>query len=256
MSVFDASTIANLDLDIDSTQATVYKDAGTTLCANGDTVQQWNFTSGLGGNASQGTSGNRPTYTTNAGSTGFNGVTFASNKFLTTSISAAQNPFTLAAVIYHTAITTGHAYPYVGAGASPAFGAEVGTDGAAGAVFVNKQNSVAMGASSGNLTVNTLSLVTVSYDGTTMTFRIGGAASGTATNTQTFGSSNVYIGVNGDDLTGETMVGHIFRIIRYQRSLAGSGDMTTLENGLISQYFTPPPTTNKHKRLCIMGVGH
>jgi hypothetical protein len=39
-----------------------YKDAGSTLCADGDTCQQWNDQSGNGWNFSQATSGNRPTY--------------------------------------------------------------------------------------------------------------------------------------------------------------------------------------------------
>jgi len=43
----------------------VYKDAGSTLCVDGDTVQQWNDLSGTGNNATQATSGRRPTYHTN-----------------------------------------------------------------------------------------------------------------------------------------------------------------------------------------------
>ena len=44
--------------------AGVYKDAGVTLAANGETVQQWNDQSGNGRNFSQATSGMRPVYTT------------------------------------------------------------------------------------------------------------------------------------------------------------------------------------------------
>lgn len=43
----------------------VYSDAGTTLAATTNTVQQWNDASGNANNASQGSAGNRPTYTTN-----------------------------------------------------------------------------------------------------------------------------------------------------------------------------------------------
>lgn len=42
----------------------VYNDAGTTLATNGQTVQQWNDQSGNGNNATQSTSGSRPTYQT------------------------------------------------------------------------------------------------------------------------------------------------------------------------------------------------
>ncbi len=45
--------------------AGVYKDAGVTLAADGETVQQWNDQSGNGNNATQGTAGNRPTLRTN-----------------------------------------------------------------------------------------------------------------------------------------------------------------------------------------------
>lgn len=46
--------------------AGAYKDAGSTLCANGDTVQQWNDSGSYAKNASQATSGARPTYVTNS----------------------------------------------------------------------------------------------------------------------------------------------------------------------------------------------
>ncbi|MBL7892551.1 MAG: hypothetical protein JNL63_07970, partial [Bacteroidia bacterium] len=44
--------------------ANVYSDAGTTLAVDGSLVQQWNDKSGNTNNASQATSGNRPTYKT------------------------------------------------------------------------------------------------------------------------------------------------------------------------------------------------
>ncbi len=42
----------------------VYKDAGSTSAAHGDTVQQWNDQSGNGNHLTQATSGNRPSYST------------------------------------------------------------------------------------------------------------------------------------------------------------------------------------------------
>lgn len=46
--------------------AGVYNNAGTTLAANGDNVQQWNDNSGNADHASQGTAANRPNYVTNS----------------------------------------------------------------------------------------------------------------------------------------------------------------------------------------------
>ena len=45
--------------------AGAYNDAGSTLATDGQTVQQWNDQSGLGNNATQATSGSRPTFQTN-----------------------------------------------------------------------------------------------------------------------------------------------------------------------------------------------
>lgn len=60
----------------------VYVDAGTTLAANNQTVQQWNTLGGVtAANATQGTAGNRPTYLTNI-SNGNPVVRFATTKFL------------------------------------------------------------------------------------------------------------------------------------------------------------------------------
>ena len=42
--------------------AGVYSDAGTTPCADGDTVRQWSDQSGNGNHAVQATAGNRPTF--------------------------------------------------------------------------------------------------------------------------------------------------------------------------------------------------
>lgn len=44
----------------------VYSNAGTTLAANNDNVQQWNDRSGNGRHATEATVGNRPNYTTNS----------------------------------------------------------------------------------------------------------------------------------------------------------------------------------------------
>lgn len=60
---FSPTSIAGLVLWLKA-DAGVYKDAGVTPAANGDTVQQWNDFSGNGNNQSQATSGNRPAFTT------------------------------------------------------------------------------------------------------------------------------------------------------------------------------------------------
>jgi|GEM_PF-3266338 len=59
----DPTTITGCKLWLKA-DAGVYNDAGTTLATNGQTVQQWNDQSGNGNNATQSTSGSRPTYQT------------------------------------------------------------------------------------------------------------------------------------------------------------------------------------------------
>lgn len=59
----DPSTLSGLKLWLKA-DAGVYKDAGVTLAADTDTVQQWNDQSGNSNHVSQATSGKRPTYRT------------------------------------------------------------------------------------------------------------------------------------------------------------------------------------------------
>ncbi|WP_317897284.1 T9SS type A sorting domain-containing protein [Aurantibacillus circumpalustris] len=61
--------------------SSVYQNAGTTLCANNTAVQQWNDLSGNGFNATQATSGVRPTYFS-SGANGNPVVRFAGTHFL------------------------------------------------------------------------------------------------------------------------------------------------------------------------------
>ena len=62
---FDPSQVSGLQLWF-AADSGVYKDAGTTLARNGDTVQQWNDLSGNSYTLSQTTSGNKPSLVTNA----------------------------------------------------------------------------------------------------------------------------------------------------------------------------------------------
>lgn len=55
---------ANLSLWLDANVG-AYVDSGSTLAADGQTVQQWNDQSGNGYNASQGVANSRPTFATN-----------------------------------------------------------------------------------------------------------------------------------------------------------------------------------------------
>src|SRR5207237_3607977 len=80
----------------------VYKDAGTTLAANNDTVQQWNDQSGNGNNLSQATAGNRPTWKSASDYNTKNGVDFttAATSYLSTSLQVIpSNNTTIAAFI-------------------------------------------------------------------------------------------------------------------------------------------------------------
>lgn len=80
-----------------SADSGAYKDAGVTLCVNGDTVYQWNNRATVtpAPNLIQTVAGDRPTYTTG----GQNGQPYISfpNKFLLCSSALAQ-PFTIIAV--------------------------------------------------------------------------------------------------------------------------------------------------------------
>lgn len=59
----------------------VFNNAGTTLAANGDNVQQWNDQSGLGFNITQATLANRPVFSTSS-INGYPALTFSSNQWL------------------------------------------------------------------------------------------------------------------------------------------------------------------------------
>lgn len=61
----------------------VYKDAGSTLASNSDTVQRWTDQSGNGYHANQATSGSRPTYLTNQVNS-LPGISFNSKHLLVT----------------------------------------------------------------------------------------------------------------------------------------------------------------------------
>lgn len=89
--------------------AGVYKDAGVTLCANGDTVEQWNDQSGNGFHLSQvPLSGDRPTFNT-ASFNSNKGITFAAStsEALTNAAFTALNSTTASAFILFSSQTGG-----------------------------------------------------------------------------------------------------------------------------------------------------
>ena len=55
------SSVSGLQMWFDASSS-VYKDSGSTLASDGETVQQWNDMSGNSKNATQSASGSRPTY--------------------------------------------------------------------------------------------------------------------------------------------------------------------------------------------------
>ena len=71
-----------------SADSGVYKDAGSTIAVDGDTVQQWNDRSGNGNNLTQATAGARPTFNTTTFN-GLRGITFAAGS--STALSSAAN---------------------------------------------------------------------------------------------------------------------------------------------------------------------
>lgn len=82
----------------------IYKDAGSTVAADGDTVQQWNDGSGNGYNATENTAARRPVYRANA-INGFGAVDFGtktSTDVTNRSIVSINPPFTVLVVYYST----------------------------------------------------------------------------------------------------------------------------------------------------------
>jgi hypothetical protein len=73
--------------------SSVYKDAGVTPAANGETVQQWNDQSGNGRNVSQATAGNRPTYLSGGFNSSYPTLSFAAAS--TNALLTATNSITV-----------------------------------------------------------------------------------------------------------------------------------------------------------------
>ncbi len=98
--------VADWDGDV-----TVYKDAGTTLAADGETVQQWNLLPASSGGANQSQSGStaRPVYKTGL-LNGHNILRFdGSNDYMAASFTLVQ-PFTVAMVFQQLAVGAGGAH--------------------------------------------------------------------------------------------------------------------------------------------------
>ncbi len=85
----------------------VFKDAGVTPAAFGDSVQQWNDQSGNGNNATQSTSGQRPIYATGVARGNLPGLNFDNNDDGMTTGATINAPYTVFAV-YKALSTSGN----------------------------------------------------------------------------------------------------------------------------------------------------
>lgn len=111
----DYTGAGTLSIWLKDPTTTAYTDAGTTLVSSdGQSVQQWNDSSGNGRNASQSTSGNRPLYKVNI----VNGQSVlrfdGSNDYMTGSVSSLAQPNVLFVVIKETTNQSGHFFDGTG----------------------------------------------------------------------------------------------------------------------------------------------
>ena len=108
--ITDPTDITGLELWLDAEQG-VYKDAGTTLAANNETVQQWNDQSGNGNHVSQATAGERPTLKTSGINSKYS-VEFSASDRLFSSVINVSAPNTIFAVFNITSSDTAGACVY------------------------------------------------------------------------------------------------------------------------------------------------
>lgn len=212
--------------------AGVYKDAGSTAASDGDAVQQWNDQSGNGKNATQATAGSRPIFAANVG--GSAALSFDASRFMDVVLSDATGTFTWCAVVQFSGLTT--ARTIIGPDSGSGFQLRAQED---ARIHGLKASSADMGRSTAFLYEGAKYLIVVTYDGSTLTFRVNGAAAGSVSSTQSFASSNVRIGANS---SGERMNGYEFELLRYGSVLSGS-EITALETYALSKYSITAYTT-------------
>lgn len=222
--------------------AGVYVDAGSTLAANGQTVQQWNDQSGTGNHLTQAASGNRPVYTTGL-LNGLPGLVFVdiNSQWLAQQAIALGGKTASVFMVVKTPPTAGSAdrfASFTATGTSDDFSA------GPSAVFLYQSSATNVsayrngGMSNGTIVANTFMQLGSIYDTLQNTVYISGAAQSPVNNGDTFAATGAftlgaYTASPPGSVTGSNfLTGTICEVVLANTAL-GSTDRASLNS-----YFT------------------
>jgi hypothetical protein len=215
----------------------VYKDAGTTLAADGETVQQWNDQSGNGYHMSQGTAGDRPTFRATSALTNQPAVQF-NQDWLSSGTDAVSLGGGVVAVFgvlrwvspAGSGVNSRH-MAFIGNGQSSDFNNEPSFMMCIGSGELRTfRNAGPLNARSVSLDTNYR--IGGIWDGTNYTNYINNSAGTPTANTGTFGSTGTLHFVNPGDGGAAAMVGYVCEMVIIKRAL-DSGERAELD-----AYFT------------------
>lgn len=212
----DVTTDTSLLLDLQA-------DAGLSLSDN-DPVALWINQNGSGNDATQ-PGGSKPTFKATAGPGGRPCVRFVGG-----------------VLSLDTAIALGAACTIFAVVKPPDSNPRTIIAGATGCVQYRinglkqnlvKQAQVDIASSTTNLSTSAFQQVNMTWNGTTATFRLGGAADGSTNNAQTITVASVDIGFSGGE--GQTFEGDMCMLKIYDRVLSG-GEITAEEAAILSRW--------------------
>ncbi len=220
----------------------VYSDAGTTLAANGATVQQWNDKSGRGFNAVQNTSGQRPTYLSNVG--GHPALQFSSSTRMLVGANSdfTSSAFTVFAVFQRTGDKGYQAILNKGDGATAAgstwalMASAADNNVASLDTFYGSTNN-----SNGYAGSTKLELITGKrIDSTHKVIYKNHAQVATGSDSgNSLNAGQFPLGIGNSGSTGSTpLVGYIRALVYYPSALSDA-DRKAVENSLIDAYDVP-----------------
>ena len=225
---FQPTDIAGCELWLDAEQG-VYKDAGTTLAANNETVQQWNDQSGNGNHVSQSTAVNRPTYKTSGinskASIDFDGI----GDFMDSTTPVVSAPNTVFAVFNQTTNTING-------------GVVWDSDSGDRHNFFWRNSSGFYEAAAVNAEVTTISTLTadyiaaVVYNGASSSIHMNGADVGDGSVDLGSNSLNgITVGALRSNITGWYMDGQIAELVVYN-SVLSTADRQAVETYLADKW--------------------
>lgn len=215
---FTPSDISGLDLWL---QPSNVSQSDNTVIAS--------VTMSVGGDATQATEANKPTWQTNE-LNGYGVIRYDGGDFLTTALSATQKPVTWFAVVKVTDFLTVRSI----VGSSAADGLQWRTNTTTGTQSLLDQGTAAIGTSSTGLTAATWTIIAATYSGVgAFAFYLNGVADGTGTVDRAFASGTLRIGFNSDGT--EPYLGDIAEMLRYDSVLA-TGNLNSVGSHLATKY--------------------